>query len=149
MFCRTSRLQNFFFLKRSWRCNFLPNKRGRQHSWPCIFPPKKTWFAAQGLSVSFHIAYMEERTYVRTLHGRLDGSDVITKPKFLPVMVYQILLAMGLRSRAPCGARGSSANIFSKDKKCGKMIPKDFFSDLCFVSFVRLLWKFWRRMIKL
>ena len=30
----------FFFLKRSWRCNFPPNKRGRQRSWPCIFPPK-------------------------------------------------------------------------------------------------------------
>ena len=29
-----------FFLKRSWRCNFPPNKRGRQRSWPCIFPPK-------------------------------------------------------------------------------------------------------------
>ena len=25
---------------------------------------------------------MEERTYVRTLYGRSDGSDVITKPKF-------------------------------------------------------------------
>ena len=38
------RLQNYyflfcFFLKRSWRCNFPPNKSGRQHSWPCIFPP--------------------------------------------------------------------------------------------------------------
>ena len=32
---------NFFFLKRSWRGNFLPNKRVRQRSWPCIFPPKK------------------------------------------------------------------------------------------------------------
>ena len=79
----TSSSKFFFFLKRSWRCNFLPNKRGRQRSWPCIFPPKKTWFAAQGLSVSFHIAYMEERTYVRTLYGRSDGSDVITKPKFI------------------------------------------------------------------
>ena len=29
-----------FFLKRSWRFNFPPNKRGRQRSWPCIFPPK-------------------------------------------------------------------------------------------------------------
>ena len=30
----------FFFLKRSWRCNFLPKKRGRQRSWPRNFPPK-------------------------------------------------------------------------------------------------------------
>ena len=29
-----------FFLKHSWRCNFPPNKRGRQRSGPCIFPPK-------------------------------------------------------------------------------------------------------------
>ena len=29
------------FLKRSWRCNFPPNKNGRKRSWPCIFPPKK------------------------------------------------------------------------------------------------------------
>ena len=68
----TSSSKLFFFLKRSWRCNFLPNKRGRQRSWPCIFPPKKTWFAAQGLSVSFHIAYMEERTYVRCTVGRTE-----------------------------------------------------------------------------
>ena len=27
-------------LKRSWRCNFPLNKRSRQGSWPCIFPPK-------------------------------------------------------------------------------------------------------------
>ena len=43
------------FLKRSSRCNFLPNKRGRQRSWPCIFPPKNSGLAAQGLSVLFHV----------------------------------------------------------------------------------------------
>ena len=91
MFYRTRRLQNFFFLKCTWRCHFLPNKRGRQRSWPCIFPP----FPAQGLRVSFHIAYMEERTYVRTLYGRSDGSDVITKPKFLALMGLPKSLSYG------------------------------------------------------
>ena len=38
---------------------------------------------------------------VRRTYGRwTDTSDVITKPKFLAFTGYQILLAMGLRSRA-------------------------------------------------
>ena len=69
------------------------------------------------MSVSFHIAYME---YVRTLYGRSDGSDVKTKPNFFALMGLN-LLAMGLRSRAPQGARGSSAKtpreITSMDRK--------------------------------
>ena len=43
---------------------------------------------------------MKERTYV-CMYGRSDGSEVITKPKFLVLMGYQNLLAMGLRTRAP------------------------------------------------
>ena len=33
-------------------------------------------------------------------YGRTDGSDVITKPKFLTFTDIQILLAMGLPARA-------------------------------------------------
>ena len=38
-----------FFLKRSWRCNFPPNKRSRQRSWPWIFPPKNNPVSAHTL----------------------------------------------------------------------------------------------------
>ena len=38
---------------------------------------------------------MEERTYVRTLYGRSDGSDVITKPKFIAVMGLPKSLSYG------------------------------------------------------
>ena len=64
------------------------------------------------LTVAFHNGLhrgADGRTDVRT-YVRQTDSDVITKPKFLAFTGYQILLAMGLRSRAPCGARGSSAN---------------------------------------
>ena len=63
------------------------------------------------LTVAFHDCLhrgADGRTDVRTYVRRTD-SDVITKPKFLAFTGYQILSAMGLRSRAPCGARGSSA----------------------------------------
>ena len=38
---------------------------------------------------------MEERTYVRTLYGRSDGSDVITKPKFFALMGLPKSLSYG------------------------------------------------------
>ena len=38
---------------------------------------------------------MEERTYVRTLYGRSDGSDVITKSKFFALMGLPKSLSYG------------------------------------------------------
>ena len=49
----------------------------------------------------FMLAYMEERTYVRTLYGRSDGSDVVTKPKFLARMGLPKSLSYGTPPRAP------------------------------------------------
>ena len=49
----------------------------------------------------FMLAYMEEHTYVRTLYGRSDGSDVITKPKFLALMGLPKSLGYGAPPRAP------------------------------------------------
>ena len=47
------------------------------------------------------LAYMEQRTYVRTMYGRSDGSDVITKPKFLALMGLPKSLSYGAPPRAP------------------------------------------------
>ena len=38
-----------FFLKRSLRCNFSQNQRGRQRGWPCIFRRKTTRVKAHTL----------------------------------------------------------------------------------------------------
>ena len=51
--------------------------------------------------------------YVRTLYGRSDGSDVITKPKFLALMGLPKSLSYGAELACACGARGSSAIIIS------------------------------------
>ena len=45
-------------------------------------PAVKKRAAAHLLSVSFHVA-LHGVAYVRTVDGRSDGRDVITKPKFL------------------------------------------------------------------
>ena len=61
----------YFFLKRSWRCNFPPKKKKR--------------VAAQGLSVSFHIGLHGGASY-----GQTDGrTEVTSLPNQNPKISYQ------------------------------------------------------------
>ena len=74
---------------------------------------------------------MEERTYVRTLYGRSDGSDVITKPKFLAVMGLPNSLSYGAPlARALRRARELRYNdkIPLKDCQNAKKLSTDIFA---------------------
>ena len=66
------------------------------------FPAKQTQPAAkfQGLSVSFHVG-LHGVAYVRTMYGRSDGSEVITKPKFLALIGLSKSLSYGAPPRVP------------------------------------------------
>ena len=61
---------------------------------------------------NFMLAYMEGRTYGRAV-GRSDGSDVITKPKFLALMGLPKSLSYGAPPRAPAARARAPLKILS------------------------------------
>ena len=94
---------------------FLAKKRGRQRSWPSIFPPKKTDLQHKVWVSHFMLAYMQSRTYVRWTVGRTEVTS-LPNQNFSHWWVYQSLLAMGLRRARLRRARELRYNPVVKKK---------------------------------
>ena len=99
MFCRTRRLQKFFFCSQMQLVMQFPVKQ----TWPAAqlamhFPAEKNLICSTRFEclISCWLTWISVRT-----GGRLDKSDVITKPKFLALLGLPKSLSYRAPPRAP------------------------------------------------
>ena len=122
MFCRTRRLQIFFFSNAvgdaiSCQTNAAGSAVGH------AFSRRKKNLICSSRFECLISHCLHGGAYVRTLYGRSDGSDVITKPKFLALMglpkslSYGAPLARALRRARELGYQVVFYLIFRKEPR--------------------------------
>ena len=125
MFCRARRLQNYYyFFSQTQLAMQFPAKQTRPAAQLAMhFPAEKNLICSTRFEclISCWLTWIKG-TYGRS-GGRSDGSDVITKPKFLALMGLPKSLSYGVPPRAPTSRARAPLKTKSWLKYCLRSNP--------------------------